>query len=153
MPGLPPGARLQAVPPDCVRPLRMAVLRPHEPPDRPLHPGEGGPQAGHLAVIDAAGEVLAVGTVLPDPHPHDPRPGDWRVRGMATRPELRGTGLGALVLEGCERHARERGGRRLWCNARTGARSFYERAGLRPEGEVFELPHIGPHVLMAKPLA
>jgi hypothetical protein len=36
----------------------------------------------------------------------------------------------------------------VWCNARTPARGFYERAGFAVEGEEFELPEIGPHVLM-----
>ncbi|MGO9488234.1 MAG: GNAT family N-acetyltransferase [Solirubrobacteraceae bacterium] len=135
------------------RPLRMAVLRPHEPADRAMYRAEEDPATLHVAAIRGEDEVLAVGSVMPDPYPGSPQPGDWRVRGMATRPDLRGTGLGALVLARCEQHARGEGGLRLWCNARVGARRFYEHAGLVAEGEVFELPGIGPHVLMSKRLA
>jgi GNAT superfamily N-acetyltransferase len=90
---------------------------------------------------------------MSEPHPREPRPGDWRVRGMATLPAMRGLGLGSAVLAACESHAAGAGGKRLWCNARVGARGFYERAGLTVEGGVFEIAGIGPHVLMTKRLA
>jgi ribosomal protein S18 acetylase RimI-like enzyme len=146
------GVRVVPVTAALGRPLRMAVLRPHEPSDRPMYPLEDDLGTLHVAAIDAAGAVLAVGSVMLDGHPGEPSPGDWRIRGMATRPELRGRGLGGRVLDACEAHARERGGRRLWCNARVGARSFYERAGMQVEGEEYEIPGIGLHLLMSKPL-
>ena len=133
------------------RALRRAVLRPGSPPAEPTYQAEEAPSTLHFAAL-AGEQVLSVGSVMPDPHPRSPLPGDWRVRGMATREELRGRGLGAAVLASCEQAARERGARRLWCNARTGARGLYERAGFAVEGGVFELPGIGPHVLMSKPL-
>jgi GNAT superfamily N-acetyltransferase len=140
-----------AVEAELTRPLRMAVLRPGEPPEGPMHDGERAPETIHVAAV-RGGEVLSVGCVMPDPHPRDPQPGDWRLRGMATQPELRGEGLGGLVLAECERLARAGGARRLWCNARTPALSFYLRGGLEVEGEEFEIPPIGPHLLMVKRL-
>ncbi len=130
----------------------MSVLRPHEPPHRKMYPLEDDPATLHYAVTDDTGEVVAVGSAMPDPHPVDPRPGDWRVRGMATGPERRGEGLGGQVLARLELDGATRGARRIWCNARSGARSFYEHAGYTAEGEEFEIPGIGPHFLMAKPL-
>jgi GNAT superfamily N-acetyltransferase len=97
--------------------------------------------------------VVAIASIMREPHPRDPRAGDWRIRGMATAPEMRNRGLGASLLGFCEGHARGRGGLRVWCNARTGARAFYERAGFAAESGVFEIGRIGPHVLMSKPLA
>jgi ribosomal protein S18 acetylase RimI-like enzyme len=88
-------------------------------------------------------ELVAVGLVAPDGEP-----GGWRIRGMATVPRARGGGAGMAVLDALLEHARERGAERIWCNARTPARSFYERAGLRVVSEEFELPQIGPHVVM-----
>jgi GNAT superfamily N-acetyltransferase len=131
--------------------LRKAVLRPHEPPEGPMYPLEEGPATAHFAAL-ADGRVLAVGSVMADGHPHEPASGDWRVRGMATLPEWRGHSLGARVLDALEDHAREEGGRRLWCNARVGARSFYERAGWLTEGGEYEIPGIGMHLLMSKQL-
>jgi GNAT superfamily N-acetyltransferase len=133
------------------RALRMSVLRPHESDDGPMYPLEDDPATAHFAAL-AGEQVLAVGSVMADGHPHNPAPGDWRVRGMATVAEWRGQGLGARVLAALETHAGEEGGRRLWCNARIGARVFYERAGWLVEGGEYEIPGIGMHLLMTKAL-
>jgi GNAT superfamily N-acetyltransferase len=144
--------RVVAVDAAAGRPLRLAVLRPLDPPDRPMYPSEEDAATLHFAALGADGEVLSVGSLMPDPHPRHPSPNDWRIRGMATRPHLRGRGLGSLVLEAIEGTARERGGSRLWCNARVGARDFYEHAGFAAEGVEFEIEGIGGHFLMSKPL-
>ena len=52
------------------------------------------------------------------------------------------------MLEALLRHARAAGARRIWCNARTPARHFDERAGFRVTSAEFELPIIGPHFVM-----
>ncbi len=135
------------------RELRMSVLRPHEPADRPMYEREDDPGTVHVAAIAEAGEPLAVGSAMSDPHPREPRDGDWRIRGMATRPDARGRGLGSLVLAELERAAAEQDARRVWCNARSGARRFYERAGYAAEGEEYEIAGIGPHWLMVHQLA
>ncbi len=152
MSGAPAGVRVLAIGAQQGQPLRMAVLRPGRSPGEPMYPLERDPATAHYAALGEDGAVLAVGSVMEEAHPREPREGDWRVRGMATRPELRGRGLGGLVLGALEAHARERGCRRLWCNARTGARAFYERGGWSAEGEEFEVEGIGPHFLMAKAL-
>lgn len=126
------------------RPLRLAVLRPHE----TIESLARDEPAGAFAVgAFQRGALVAVGLVVPDGEP-----GAWRIRGMATAADMRGRGIGAAVLAYCEAHARAHGGRRLWCNARVAARGFYEQAGFAVEGDVFELPMIGPHYLMSKTL-
>ncbi len=131
------------------QPLRMSVLRPGASPGQAMHEREHAPETVHIAAM-RGGEVLSVASVMPDPHPRRPAPGDWRLRGMATRAQERRTGLGGLVLAECERLARAAGAARLWCNARTPAVSFYRRGGLEVEGEEFNVPGIGPHFLMSK---
>ena len=122
------------------RALRQAVLRPHQTAES-LAADE---PAGAIAVGAFDGEELvAVGLVGPDGGP-----GAWRVRGMATVPHARGRGAGAAVLDALVRHAAAHGATSVWCNARTAARSLYERAGLTVVSEEFELPEIGPHVRM-----
>jgi predicted GNAT family N-acyltransferase len=136
--------------PEAVRPLRQAVLRPHQRVDEVAFPGDALPGAAHFGARDGGGALLGVASVSPEPHPVAPRPGDWRVRGMATDPDGgRGRGAGALLLEACLAHARAAGGLRVWCNARSPVRGFYERAGFTVEGGEFELPGIGPHHLMS----
>lgn len=77
-------------------------------------------------------------------------PGTWRIRGMATAPEARGQGAGTAVLNALLEHARSHGAQRVWANVRVGARTLYERAGLRVVSEEFELPDIGAHVVMRR---
>ena len=145
------GLRVEAVHAADVRPLRGSVLRPGQAPEELVYPGDDHPAALHAAVRDPAGggTIVGIATVTPEGHPADPRPGDWRLRGMATAPEARGRGMGAVLLGACLDHARSRGGGRVWCNARVTAEGFYLRAGFEPEGARFDLPGIGPHVVMA----
>jgi ribosomal protein S18 acetylase RimI-like enzyme len=125
------------------RALRQAVLRPHEAVNdmASIEPGDA------FAVGAFSGEELvSVGFIAPDGEPRG-----WRIRGMATAPAARGTGAGTAVLDALLCHARAAGAQRIWCNARTPARRFYERAGFRVTSEEFDLPMIGPHVVMELP--
>jgi len=130
------------VDPAVTRPLRRRVLRPHESLEE-LASHE--PPGVHAVGALDGGELIAVGFVCPDGEP-----GEWRVRGMATAPEYRGRGTGAAILEALVDHARAQGATRVWCNARTPALSLYARAGFEPESEEFDIPGIGPHVVMAR---
>jgi predicted GNAT family N-acyltransferase len=135
---------------DVVHPLRRRVLRPHQALDDQALPGDDAPGAAHFAAYDDEDRVVGIASITPEPYPRGGGPGDFRIRGMATDPERgRGIGAGALVLAACLDHARASGATRVWCNARTPARGFYERAGFTAVGEEFELPAIGPHFLMA----
>jgi GNAT superfamily N-acetyltransferase len=142
---------VRAVAPAVVRPLRRAVLRPRETLADMAWPGDEDPATLHVAAV-VGEEAVAVATVAREAHPHEPGEDDWRVRGMATAHGHRGRGHGAALLERCRAHAAGQGGERLWCWARVGARALYARAGFAEEGEVVELAHIGPHVLMSRSL-
>jgi ribosomal protein S18 acetylase RimI-like enzyme len=67
---------------------------------------------------------------------------------MATADDQRSRGVGRLVLDGLLAHCRSHGGGVFWCNARTPAQAFYERAGLQVIGEPWVDPEIGPHCRM-----
>ena len=124
------------------RPLRRAVLRPHQTVDAMA----ADEPSGAFAAGAFDGETLiAVGLVGPDGEP-----GAWRVRGMATAPDQRGKGDGAAVLDALIAHAVANGATRVWCNARTPAKSLYERAGFRVVSDEFEIPEIGPHFVMER---
>lgn len=125
---------------EWTRPLRQAILRPnlsleqladHEPPG-----------AYAVGAFDE-GRLVSVGFVAPDG-----TPGGWRIRGMATSPEVRGRGAGAAVLESLVAYAVGNGATRVWCNARTPAKRFYERGGFVAVSEEFEIEGIGPHYVM-----
>jgi GNAT superfamily N-acetyltransferase len=72
-------------------------------------------------------------------------PNDVQLRGMASDPAWAGSGVGRAVLEAAHKLA---GSRSLWCDARMSAHDFYARFGWVAEGEVFDIPHVGPHTVM-----
>jgi GNAT superfamily N-acetyltransferase len=134
------GSDVRPISLERTRPLRQAVLRPHQTLQE-LAAHES-PDAFAVGVFEDGG-LISVGFVT-----REGGPGSWRVRGMATLPEHRGRGAGRAVLDALVHHAVTHGARRIWCNARTPARSLYERAGFSPASDEFELPEIGPHFLM-----
>jgi len=131
---------LRPIPLERTRPLRRAVLRPYLTVDElAAHEPTGSVAFGAFA----DGALVAVGLVGPEGEP-----GDWRVRGMATRPDTRGRGAGSAILQALVQHAIERGAARVWCHARTPARTLYERSGFVVASEEFEPAQIGPHYRM-----
>lgn len=134
--------RVVSIPIEDSRPLRHAVLRPHEPLEAVarMEPSEA---VAYAALEDGAERPIAVGLVGRD----GAREG-WRVRGMATEPAARGRGAGTAVLDALIEHARGQGATLVWCNARIAARTLYERAGFRTVSDEFEIEGIGPHYRM-----
>jgi len=131
---------LRSIPLADTRELRREVLRPYMSLDELAgHEPSGAVAFGAFEDDD----LIAVGLVGPEGEP-----GDWRIRGMATRAEARGRGAGTKVLQALVQHAVDHGATRLWCNARTPALSLYERAGFSATSEEFETPRIGPHLRM-----
>jgi ribosomal protein S18 acetylase RimI-like enzyme len=123
------------------RSLRHEILRPHQSVEELI--AHEPPDAFAVGAFGRADALVAVGFVAPDGEP-----GSWRVRGMATVPEARGRGAGSAVLSALQQHALAKGATRVWCNARVPARSLYERAGFTVVSEQFDVPQIGPHLVM-----
>ena len=146
---------IHAAPLDEVRVLRHLVLRPHQRPEEIVYEHDDDPDALHLGAW-ADGALVAVASIARHVVPQDlsALAGDdavaWRVRGMATLPEQRGSGIGGELLERCVAHARSHGATFVWLNGRVPARAFYERHGFTPSGEVFEPPHLGPHLRFSR---
>jgi predicted GNAT family N-acyltransferase len=128
-------------------PLRAAILRPNGHPAAMA--GDDDARTVHLAARTIDGRIVGVVRFSPAPCPWCPGArAPWQLRGMATDPEVRGTGAGrALVDEGLHRVA-ELGGDLVWCDARVTAAGFYERMGFTVVTEPYEKPPIGPHVGM-----
>ena len=135
--------------------LRKRVLRPHLAEDVPfLLADDLLPTTIAYAAVTPDGRLLGIGRLNPEPPPFAPceRAG-WRVRAMATDPQVRGLGVGSAVLGAIVGHVTRGGGGILWCNARLGARTLYERAGMEARGDVWDEPDIGPHIVMWMPVA
>jgi GNAT superfamily N-acetyltransferase len=148
------GVVVREIPVADTRPLRHAILRPTEPLEQLIaHEHERTFAVGAFE----HDRLLAVGQIAPASSPERDgglpsghMAGAWRVRGMATVEHARSRGLGAAVLDALVRHAIAERATRVWCNARTPARSFYERAHFRVVSEEFEIPGIGPHFVMER---
>lgn len=146
----PPPPRAEPIAARDTRPLRQRVLRPHQAVRDCGFPGDDAAAAAHVGVR-RGGALGAVGSVLPEEETTGRAPGiPWRIRGMAVAPEARGEGLGRAVLAALLAHVRGEGGEAVWCNARTTAAGFYTAHGFRVVGAPFELPRIGPHVVMVR---
>jgi predicted GNAT family N-acyltransferase len=129
--------------------LRRAVLRPTWPVGSPMH-GDENPDAVHFAAVEDDGAIVGTCLILPRPFP--PRPeqtGAWQLRGMATAPGRRSQGIGARIMAAALTEAKRRGGRLIWCDARTTAVPFYRAQGFVAEGEEFLHEESGiPHYQM-----
>jgi GNAT superfamily N-acetyltransferase len=142
------------------RPLRQSVLRPGRTLEELVYPGDDDPGCAHFGAFDDAGRLVGIATVFPDPAPANLRgvmpdtaftpAGAFRLRGMATLPEVRGAGYGRALMEACFDHARAQGGEYLWCNARVNAAGFYRSIGLEAFGDAFDIDLIGPHYVMGR---
>ena len=145
--------RIEVVTGAATRELRRAVLRPGWPVGSPMH-GDDNADAIHLAALDDDGTVIGSCLVLPRPYP--PRagePGAWQLRGMATTPQWQGKGVGAAVISAALDTVAARGGRLIWCDARTSAVAFYRQHGFVAEGAEFRHAESGiPHYRMWRPV-
>lgn len=147
---------VRAVPAAVTRPLRQQVLRPHQTLDELREPDDDTTDSASFAAVDdASGDIVGTGVVSRRPVPGGAIDGDidrggtaWQVRAMAVAPGQRGRGVGRAVLDALLAHVDAAGGGTVWCQARVPAVAFYERAGFAVVGEPFELPDIGPHVVM-----
>ncbi len=141
-------ANVRQITAEETRPLRHAVLRPHQSPDELVYPGDDAPDTLHLGV-DLDGAIVGVASVYHQPPPdEDDDERAWRLRGMAVTLALQRQGHGRALLKACLAHVAAQGGRMMWCNARTTAAEFYRALGFEIAGEAYELEGIGPHYMM-----
>ena len=133
---------------ECL-PLRERILRPGQPASAYTYALDNDPRAMHFGLRQGKA-LLGVASLLPElrsASSYSTGPEPWRLRGMAVESDRRGKGLGRMLLQAVQAVTQQRGGG-LWMTARVGVRSFYERFGCKVEGEIFDLPGAGPHVLM-----
>ena len=90
-------------------------------------------EALHAAARDASGALVGTGRLLAPGLVAD----DASLGRLAVREDVRGAGVGAVVLELLESLARERGWPAVELHAQTHALGFYDRAGYLPFGDVY----------------
>lgn len=109
-------------------------------------PGEDQPGVVYVGAYDG-NDLLSTCLIFPEPCPWLPGERAWRLRGMATEPEHRGSGAGTAVAHEASRIARADGATVLWCLARETAVGFYLRHGWTTFSGLFDTD-LGPHQRM-----
>jgi predicted GNAT family N-acyltransferase len=141
-------------------PLRQSVLRPGKPDSEAIFAGDETETTTHWGAFVEDGELVSIASLyrvsMPDPSGENPKRSakvGYQLRGMASAPDSRGQGFGSAVLEACIAYLRVHSpGAVLWCNAREMAAPFYSRYGFSRDGELFNIPTVGPHYLMWRQL-
>jgi predicted GNAT family N-acyltransferase len=118
--------------------VRMAVFVREQGIDPVLEMDDRDASCVHAVVFDESGAPIATGRLLPDDH----------IGRMAVLASVRGTGVGAQVLDELMRAAAARGGREVHLNAQTSAVGFYLRAGFTRIGPEFEEAGIAHQAMM-----
>ena len=133
-------------------PLRHIVLRPGQPPESYHFPADHERDTFHLGAVIGT-EVVSIATFLRRSHELFEIGSQYQLRGMATHPAFRGRGLGAAIIRSGLQLLQERSVELLWCNARVPACEFYLKSGFHVNGEQFEIPLSGPHLVMWRAIA
>ena len=132
--------------------VRWPILRPGFPRESAIFDGDEAPGTIHLGgFVDE--RLCGVASIYPARLPERLEvAAAFQLRGMATLPEVRGTGVGRELLAACESAARTRGASLIWCNARVSAAEFYRRHGWQVLGTEFDIQTVGPHYRMLREL-
>jgi len=129
-------------------PLRHKVLRQGRPLEDCDFPNDRNPDSFHLALVkDEA--IVCIGSFYKENCPDLKGWKQYRLRGMATDPDLQGQGLGARLIAFAVDHLRAQQADLLWCNARENAMPFYRKLGFILHSDAFDIPGIGPHYLLS----
>lgn len=113
-------------------PLRTEVFVHEQQVPAEMEWDEADHSALHCVAVNRMGMALATGRLLQH------APGVARIGRMAVKKPMRGSDLGAQVLQALMTAARERGDRSVLLHAQCSAEGFYKRAGFAPQGAVFE---------------
>ncbi len=142
--------KILRISPRDTTPIRHKILRPGRPIEECYYPGDQEDQTFHLgAFVDS--QLVSIASFYFEKHPHVPDPYQYRLRGMATLDEFRHKGFSSELLKMGFPIVKQNLCSVIWCNARISAQGFYEKIGFVLKSEApFDIPGIGPHVLMVK---
>lgn len=133
--------------------IRHKMLRSHLPHKEDARfPGdEDEDQSFHLGgFVDS--KLVSVASFYFERNPEIEDEYQYRLRGMATLPDHQHQGISSELLKMAFPIIKQNMCSVLWCNARQGAVGFYEKVGFEKQGDHFDIPEIGRHILMVKKL-
>lgn len=130
--------------------LRSRVLRPGQPIENCHYKEDNYESTFHLGIF-ASGKVVSNGTFIQQAHDNfKDAKYPYRLRGMATDPNLQKHGLGRSIIEQALIELQKRNCDLIWFNARVTAEEFYKKLGFNVIENIFDIPLIGPHKVMYK---
>lgn len=144
-----PAIIIQPVTARDLLPLRHALLRPHQPEETCVFPGDNDPTTIHLGAF-MLDEMIGIASLYQESHKTITAGSGFRLRGLAIKDALRRRGYGQALLQAVEEQAQAQGADYLWANARITALDFYAKAGYSIGEEEFIVPGVGPHRLVRR---
>ena len=132
-------------------PIRQKVLRPYQSVEACLYDTDDAKGSFHVGAFHDE-KLVSIASFCLAHHEELEGTFHYRLRAMATLPEYRRMGAGKQVVEYAVDILKEKGAEILWCKGRTSVTAYYESLGFLPQGEVFDYPPIGPHILLFKKL-
>lgn len=132
--------------------IRHQMLRQGRPKEEVHFPHDDDDQTFHLGAF-IEGKLVSVASFYFENHPDLPDEYQYRLRGMATLADHQHIGLSSALLKMAFPIIKQNLCTLLWCNARTSAMGFYQKVGFEKVGEEFDIPTVGPHVLMFKSIS
>ncbi len=76
----------------------------------------------------------------------------YRLRLMGVLPAIQASGIGKAILARAFEKLLKMGADYVWCHARQVAFGFYEKQGFSYESDYFDVPGIGQHKIMVRPI-
>lgn len=129
--------------------IRNKILRPGLPVESCYFDGDNDDQTFHLGAF-RDDKLASIASFYINIHPEFPEEYQYQLRGMATLDKYQGEGLSSALLKTAFPIIKKNHISRLWCNARVSAIGFYKKVGFEEIGEEFDIPGVGPHLLMSK---
>lgn len=139
------------VEPQAVLPLRAEVLRHGLPLSDAVFDGDDKESTVHAGCY-RNGKLVACASVFEVSNSVFGQGKQYQLRGMAVDQAFRNCGIGRALLQYVEFLCLNRHAAILWCNARVGAKGFYEKNGYTFVGQPFEIDGVGTHLLAFKEL-
>jgi ribosomal protein S18 acetylase RimI-like enzyme len=131
--------------------LRHKVLRKGKPLSSAHFEGDDENSTFHFGCT-LEDQIIGCVSLMKRPHIKFSIDNCYQLRGMAVDEGYRGLKIGKQLLDYAESNIEAENIKLIWCNVRTSAETFYAKSNYQKVGRVFDIPNVGPHVLMFKKL-
>lgn len=138
---------IKEIPASETRAIRSVILRPGQDLSTCIYPHDDDEETFHLAAY-VNGNQACIVSFYKEQNPAFSASLQYRFRGMATLEEYRNMGLASSLLTKAFARLRASNVDLVWCNARINALGLYKKLNMDICSEEFDIPGIGPHLLL-----